>query len=166
MERYLRISGFINYEVSNYGNIRNTKTNKNLKPCKFKNSGYLYVDLCVNSKKHRFLIHRLVAQAFLKNINEKKQVNHKNGDKSDNRLSNLEWSTSSENQKHAIIIGLKTAKGIKNSQSKLNENQVLSILYDLRIYSEISKEYNISIPTISDIKRGHTWTHVTEKKKI
>ena len=164
MEKYIKINGFVNYEVSNFGNIRNTRTNKKLKPCKFKNSDYLYVDLCLNSKKNRFLIHRLVAEAFLSNTDDKEQVNHKNGDKSDNKVSNLEWNTRSENQRHSIMSGLRTAKGIKNSQSKLNESQVLSIFYNTKKYAEISKEFNISIPTISDIKRGHTWKHITKKK--
>jgi uncharacterized protein YerC len=86
--------------------------------------------------------------------------------KNDNRLENLEWATRSENQKHAILFGLRTTKGVKNSQSKLTETQVLSILEDKRTYGVISKEYNISVPTISDIKRGYSWTHITKLKNI
>ena len=83
-----------------------------------------------------------------------------------NSLINLEWVTRSENQKHSILIGLRTTKGEKNSQSKLNESQVLLILNDKRMYKEISNDFGISIPTISDIKRGYSWTHITKLNNV
>ena len=98
---------------------------------------------------------------FLDNIENKAQVNHINGVKSDNRLENIEWNTRSENQKHSIKIGLRHTRGEKNSQSKLSEKNILDIFNDKRLYKEISKEYNISISTVSDIKRGYSWTHIT-----
>jgi uncharacterized protein YerC len=128
--------------------------------------GYDFIDLCKNGKVKKFLVHRLMAETYLENHDNKSQVNHINGVKNDNRLENLEWATRSENQKHAILFGLRTTKGVKNSQSKLTEIQVLSILEDKRTYGVISKEYNISVPTISDIKRGYSWTHITKLKNI
>jgi len=130
------------------------------------NCGYLMIDLCKDGKIKKFLVHRLMAQTFLKNDENKTQVNHINGIKTDNSLINLEWVTRSENQKHSILIGLRTTKGEKNSQSKLNESQVLLILNDKRMYKEISNDFGISIPTISDIKRGYSWTHITKLNNV
>jgi len=166
MENYTKIIGFENYEVSDIGNIRKIKTKRILKPCKFKNTGYYYVDLCISGKKNRKTIHRIVLESFNLNSEMKEQVNHINGIKSDNRLVNLEWNTSSENQKNSIKIGLRHTRGEKNSQSKLSENDVISILHDKRKYKNISKEFNISISTISDIKRGYSWTHITGLKNL
>lgn len=168
MEIYKDIIGYEGkYKISNLGNVLSypkvrCRKEKVLKPMIMKN-GYLTVDLCKDKTINRFLIHRLVADAFIENAESKYSVNHKNGIKSDNCISNLEWSTRSENQKHAILIGLRTAKGMKNSQSKLKDNEVISVFNDVRPYALISKQYNISIPTVSDIKRGHTWRHITSE---
>ena len=170
------------YEVSNLGRIKRLRyLRKNLltgtmsvfeerilKPFSLKN-GYLLVDLCKNNTKKKYLLHRIVAMSFIPNNENKDQVNHINGIKTDNRAINLEWNTRSENQKHAIRIGLRHARGENNSQRKLNDNMVMSILNDKRPYKIISNEYNVSIPTISDIKRGYSWTHITKlpnKKNI
>jgi hypothetical protein len=132
------------------------------------NGGYYAVDLVKNKKVKRYLVHRLIAIAFLENKDNKPQVNHINGLKLDNRLENLEWNTCSENQKHAIRIGLRSTKGEKNSQSKLTEDKVLEIFNNNSKYGIIAEKYGVSVPTISDIKRGYSWCSVTgmENKKI
>lgn len=106
MEIYKVISNYPNYEVSNLGNVRNKKTGKVLKPGK-DGDGYLHVVLCKEGKTKLFKVHRLVANAFLQNPNNKPQINHINGIKTDNRLENLEWVTCSDNIKHAFRTGLK-----------------------------------------------------------
>lgn len=70
-------------------------------------NGYRRVRVSVNRSQKTLKVHRVVAKAFLRNPENKPQVNHKNGHKSDNRMSNLEWSTNGENQSHAIETGLK-----------------------------------------------------------
>lgn len=91
MEVWKDIKGYENlYMVSNFGNIKSFYSNKILKPKKDKD-GYLLINLYKNKKSKTHKIHRLVATAFLKNINNYKEVNHKNEKKDDNRVENLEW---------------------------------------------------------------------------
>ena len=77
---------------------------KALKP--FHNHGYLRVNLSRENKRKNMLVHRIVAEAFVPNPNGKPEVNHINGDKTDNKAANLEWVTGSENMKHAYKNGL------------------------------------------------------------
>jgi hypothetical protein len=67
--------------------------------------GYLLVNLCVHNKRRLCRVHRLVAEAFIPNPDGKPQINHKNGNKKDNRVYNLEWATASENGKHSFANG-------------------------------------------------------------
>lgn len=125
--------------------------------------GYCYVELCLHGISKKCLVHRLVACAFVDNPENKPQVNHKNGIKTDNTFCNLEWNTRSENQMHAIKHGLRTTEGEKNSQSKLTENKVIEIRHkaDNKLGTVLlSKMYNVSPSTISDIKYRRSWGHL------
>lgn len=109
MEVYKLIEGISGYEVSNLGNVRSTKRKQPiiLKP---KVNKYGYHEVCLrkdNKNVHR-TVHRLVAMAFIDNPEDKPTVNHKDGNKLNNEVANLEWNTISENTKHAYNNGLFT----------------------------------------------------------
>lgn len=152
------------YQVSNLGNVKSLPRTKKAKKnsvsflkeriLKFHISikGYYSVPLCKDSKELRYMVHRLVALAFIPNTNNKQQVNHINGIKTDNRVENLEWCTQAENQIHACKLDLKA--------KKITNEQVLAIRNDTRLQSIIAKEYNVSQPTISAIKNGHSRFHI------
>jgi hypothetical protein len=99
------IKGYENlYKVSNLGNIISLKTNKILKPNKGSN-GYLLVHLYNNGiRSKHLLIHRLVAEAFLPNPNNYPQVNHKDYDRTNNRVENLEWCSPIQNLEYSNVI--------------------------------------------------------------
>lgn len=162
------------YQVSSLGNIKRLpliiKSKNNihkyykemlLKPSKTK-YGYLKVSL-TKYKKITYLLHRLVALTFIDNPENKPQVNHKDANKSNNNISNLEWVTSNENIQHAYRNGLiKPMKGILNGSSVLNENQVLEIrkLKGKMFNKDIAKIYNCGSSTISRIFNNITWKHI------
>lgn len=93
------VTGFCLYEVSNTGLVRNIKTGKILRQHKTKR-GYKTVYLASLDCGKRMLVHRIVAKTFIKNPDDRPQVNHKDGDKSNNNVDNLEWCTQSQNQQH------------------------------------------------------------------
>jgi hypothetical protein len=110
----LKEKGYENYSISNFGRVKNTRTDIILKPYK-NNFGYNTVNLynTIIKKQKIFSIHRLVALYFVKG-NKSLIVNHKDGNKLNNNYTNLEWVTYSENNSHAYRMNLRTEAGIKN----------------------------------------------------
>lgn len=159
------------YRVSTLGRIRSLDRTVE---CKYKNglvyyknlkgriikpakgtSGYLGVGLARGGKVKSKMVHRFVAKAFIPIIKGKEEVNHINGDKHDNRVSNLEWVTPSENHIHAVKAGLhvsgKTDKRSKKVVQKTLEGSVLRYFWGTR---EASRETGIPQSMISDCCRG------------
>ena len=111
IEEWREINDFTEYHVSSIGNVMN----KHGRILKFliNKGGYNTVVLTKNRKQKRFLVHRLVAESFLKKDCSDTEVNHINGIKTDNRVCNLEWCTRSENQRHRRYVLNKGNRAVK-----------------------------------------------------
>lgn len=145
-------------------------------------TGYLRVALSKNGKTKRFLVHRLVAIAYIPNPENKKQVNHKDGNKQNNAVENLEWCTISENAQHAFATGLRfSTDKQKEAASKTGLSKGKSVLqFDLRgnfiaEYSstqEAGRQTKIAFSGIAACCRGeklkhrnYVWTYDSLKPK-
>lgn len=124
MEIWKKIQGFDHHECSTYGNIRNTKTGKTLKGSK---SSRGYTQFCISEfgKRHLVFGHRLVAETFLENNDNKPFVNHIDGNKMNNHVENLEWCTPAENDKHATNILKLDIHGTNRKKVKCIETNVI-----------------------------------------
>ena len=118
-----------------------------------------------DGEKRSVSVHRLVASAFLPNPASKPEVNHINGDRSDNRVENLEWATRSENEIHAFrVLGKKPNapwRGTPRRFARLfTDSQVRSIRSDPRSSTEIARQYGVSKTAIRNIKNRKVYLDV------
>jgi hypothetical protein len=160
-EVWKEINGFNGkYYVSNKGKVLSTNKNKRiiLKPST--TTGYEYVCLSLNKINKSFKVHRLVANAFILNENNKPFVNHINGIKTDNNVENLEWVTAKENLLHARKTGLNKSYGIYHPKSKLTKEDIINIRESTLKQKELSKIYNIGADGISRIKNYKRYSSV------
>ena len=168
-EEWRQITGYEGrYDVSNLGRIKRiiggqgTYANRVLKQSK-NGVGYLQLKLSKENTNKHYYVHRLVATAFIGPCPEGKQVNHKDGDKTNNRPENLEYVTPHNNILHSIMVGLRIAAcGEKNGSSKLIEGNVLKIreLLDSGCLSQakIGDMFGVRQTTISSINTGRSWS--------
>ena len=134
------IPNYPNYAIDENGNVWSLRFNKKLKPSDNR-SGYMSVVLVADKKYHSKSVHRLYAQAYLPNPNDLPCVNHINGNKTDNRLENLEWCTASHNIQHAYDTGLK-----KPSVVRIVLDTATGVFYES--ITEAAKYYNINMNTL------------------
>lgn len=174
------IPSFPDYEISNCGRVKtrsrmvryvHAKTGNEhwritekrfLKEYVNSRTGYKFYQLYRDKKMYNRTIHRLVAETFLPNPFLLRDVNHINGNKHDNLVTNIEWCSDAYNHKHATLSGLK-AKGERISSSKLNDNSVHAIKYFLLngcSHSELAHAFNISRASVSLISEGKSWKHI------
>lgn len=182
IEIWKDVFGYENaYQISNLGRLksleRKVKTKgdafrvKKEKTVKLKFNrfnGYLFHQLSINGIKKNFHIHRLVALAFIPKIENKPEVNHIDGNKSNNHISNLEWCTKSENMSHSYKTNLhKPTKGSINGMAKLTEEIVFQIKNEYHnegvTVRSLAISHNVADSCISRIVHGKRWPHVILK---
>lgn len=165
------------YEISNLGNIktkdrigaRGYRVRGHILMQRVNSNGYLRCDMNISGKTKSYLTHRLVAKLFIPNPENKPEVNHKDGDKYNNSVKNLEWCTRSENERHAWKTGLKNyiaTKGELHGMHKLSANDVVYIRqHHVRNggymkTGELAKQFNVHPQTITDIVSERLWKSI------
>ena len=151
-----------NYGIGKDGRIYSYKSFRWLSNKAKTRQGYPQIHLYVGGRPRVFLVHRLIAEAWKIKPSWATEVNHKNGDKTDNRASNLEWVTRAMNAKHAGEIGLMPV-GSNHGGSKLSESDVLEIRQayaDGESQVSIARNYPVGRAMIGFIVRRESWQHV------
>lgn len=130
---------FGNYELSTNGKLRNKDTKKELK-FHVTDYGYLRVNIMQDGERSKVFLHKLMALTFIDNPENKKYVNHKDGNKLNNSIDNLEWATASENNIHALRTGLRSSK-----------NRVMMKKEDVNLIKYLAKRTNLLQKTIAEL---------------
>ena len=153
------------YEVSNFGEIRNAKTKK-VRKKNILHTGYYFVSGSLGSRKNKitFKVHKAVAETFIPNPNNLPQVNHKDCNKLNNYIENLEWCTGQYNTQHASDNGLLHQKcGEDNPLSKLTNDQVTYIRENYisgdREFGTrgLARKFNVHHETVRSVLKNKTW---------
>jgi hypothetical protein len=157
------------YYVSDTGKVYSTVTGDvvRVNPTCREVGWYEQYSLHVDGERIQQSGHRLVAEAFIPNPENKPYVNHKNGIKNDNRVENLEWATASENNQHAIDTGLNPIKGEGNPQNKYSEETIHRVckLLEQNRYSSLKIEEmtGVSFQVVSLIRTGKVWKDISSQ---
>lgn len=162
-EEWRDVAGFESfYQVSNLGRVKSLRGRKILR-AGLNRDGYLAIWTSVGCKKIGFLVHRLVAGAFLLNTKGLPEVNHKRGIKTDNRVAELEWIGRLENVQHAVCFGLYSCrKGFNAHNRRLSDNDVRYIREnpDCLSYRELADLFRVSRGTIYKVCKGLSYPNV------
>lgn len=171
------IAGFEGiYDISNLGRVKSLARLRRAKGNAFapvrerirvpaiQREGYVCAFLCREGKSAKFYIHRLVATAFLDNPENLPQVNHIDGNKQNNRIDNLEWTTASQNCRHAIDESLyqsargETAGNVKLTEENVREIRRLAVIG--LMHKEIAELFGVGRKNITKIVNRQRWKHV------
>ena len=159
MAEWRDIEGF-NYRVSDEGEILSLHTNRVMKSHANRADGYMQVGLTKDGRAKSCFVHHLVAAAFIRPRAHRECINHKNGDKRDNRAANLEYCTHKENMDHALVAGL-IPSGQRHYLSKFTDTDAKQIIarYEQGGVSmkQLAKERGVAVSTIRRMVRGVTW---------
>ena len=159
------------YYLDENGNLYSCKRGWNKKKLSpsidYRAGGYYRLKIIMDSgDKVSMFIHRLVALTYLPNPENKEEVNHIDGNKLNNKLSNLEWVTKKENMLHAHKLKLRDNTGEGNPRKILSEQEAIDIYnkcYEGARVCDLAEEYDVSRPTISDIKAKRNWQHILQE---
>lgn len=160
MEEFVQMPFAPNYEISWDGVIRHTKTKTTVS---YFINRYVYYRYNDGIKPKLGMVHRAVAITFIPNPHNLPYINHKDGNKINNRVANLEWCTCLQNIRHGWDTGLTNNKGENHGRAKLKETdipQIRKMIKNGNTLEEIAKVYNIHKSTIFKIKQRVLWTHV------
>lgn len=152
-----------NYEASTEGHIRNKKTKQILHEF-VGNDGYLRTQFDGKTRT----VHRVIAMAFLPAENGKDFVNHKDGNKKNNHVENLEWCTRTENMKHAYSHGLKSSVGELNGRTKLSSDSIKFIRENYKARDKtygakaLAKRFGVAHQTICAVVSKQNWKEAGE----
>lgn len=164
MKDYFMIKGYEGfYSISTDGEIINCNNMRVVKQ-HISTKGYPQVRLNRYGITKQVRVHRLLAETFIPNPNNYPVVNHIDGNKENNNIHNLEWTTISGNVGHAWGAGLNECRGSHNGRALLNDEKVIEILKlkkQGKMNKEIAVEFGVSPNAISSIVNGKTWTHIT-----
>jgi hypothetical protein len=159
LEQWKQIKDFENYEVSTFGRIRNSKTNKFMKLNN--KGGYMNISLSNNIERKSFKVHRLVLIAFVPNPENKTDVNHKDKDKHNNNISNLEWNTRSENNIHGklnVVITTNKNKSVykmdKKSDEILDKYDSIQLAADWVVENQLATSSHTARNSIGNVITG------------
>lgn len=153
------------YIVSTDGEVFNTETGKALQP-EITTRGYQRVLIYYKGKRKHYAVHRLVAEAFLPNPHFLPEVNHKNGDKTDNTVYNLEWCTPEYNVRHSYETGLNYSGEDKGNASMSNNTakRIANCFFENKLTpTEIANLTNVSKRAVKHILLDHQWERVIGK---
>lgn len=152
------------YKVSSFGNIFSLKSNRLLSPHTNKR-GYVYIVFGDNGKEKGFRVHRLVAEAFIPNPENKPHVNHIDHVKNNNNVNNLEWCTVKENIQASVLAGKNGHKGEKNATAILSDQTVREICILLQQGErdvDVAKKYSVNKIYVNSIRHGRKWLHISK----
>ena len=158
MNEYWRvIPDYPNYQASNLGNVCGPRGRLHPRANKF---GYLYFALHESGNRKWTTVHKVIGQLFVENPNQYPQINHIDGDKTNNYASNLEWCTAAYNMAHAHRTGLMPrVTGERNGASKLTIEQVTEIIENPnnKTGSQLARDFKVSRSLVCMIKKGILW---------
>lgn len=158
---FIKGYGFL-YLISSHGRVKNRL---GLIRKISKHNGYNVIDLSASNKRKTWRVCRLVALHYVDNPDGKPYVNHLDAIKDNDYYKNLEWSTQKENIDHAVRMG-KIKVGEGSPYTKLKNCQVLEIFNSKDAGKILAKKYGISISSVSEIRRGAKWSHLTGKEYV
>lgn len=167
------------YQISNKGRVKSLarvikRNNGRELPLKerikndvYDNKGYSRINLSKNGKSKKHSVHRLVANAFLIKQKHQDQVNHIDGDKKNNDVSNLEWCTGKENVRHSYAIGKASHVGERNTFATINDDiarEIIKLKDSGLTAKKVGQKVGASKNVVYSIWQGKTWTHVNREE--